>query len=236
LFSLNTAQGQNGSKNCGIFVELKKVNIHIAQEELVLLAHKCVYWPSIKGLIVSDLHFGKSSHFRKSGIPLSMGSQQQDLKKMDELINEFQPEKLIFLGDLFHSDHNTEWDQFCEWRNTHSSVEFILVRGNHDLLSMDYYGNANMQVIESLTIGRICLSHEPIQTNGGYNIHGHIHPGIKLVGKAYQSLRLPCFYIGKEVMVVPAFGKLTGLCIVEPKQEETIYGIADLNLIKFVPS
>lgn len=235
MFSLNTILSGNGSKNSGIFAWLEKVNIHIAGEEMVLLAHKCVYWPSIKGLIISDLHFGKSSHFRKAGIPLSMGAQQQDLKKMDELIVEFKPEKLIFLGDLFHSDHNAEWDLFCEWRNTHLSIEFMLIRGNHDLLSMDLYSGANMQVEESLNIGKICLSHEPVATKGGYNIHGHVHPGIKLVGKAHQSLRLPCFYIGKEVMVLPAFGKLTGLYTVEPKQEETIYGIANLSLIKFEP-
>ncbi len=200
------------------------------------MAHKCVYWPSIKGLIISDLHLGKSTHFRKSGIPLSMGSQKQDLEKMDALIDEFRPQKLIFLGDLFHSDHNIEWDLFCEWRKNHECLEFILIKGNHDLLSMDSYKKANMQVIESLSIGMICLSHEPLQTKGGYNIHGHIHPGIKLIGKAYQSLRIPCFYIGKEVMVLPAFGKLTGLYTVEPKQEETIYGIANLSLIKFEPS
>jgi DNA ligase-associated metallophosphoesterase len=236
LFSLNTIKLLFGSKNWGIFAGLEKVSIHIEKEEVVLLAHKCVYWPSIKGLVISDLHFGKSSHFRKSGIALSAGVQNQDLRKMDELIAEFQPEKLIFLGDLFHSGYNMEWDQFCEWRNNHSTLEFILILGNHDLLSLDSYQNAKMQVIESLMIGNICLSHEPIETKGGYNVHGHVHPGIKLVGKAYQSLRIPCFHIGREVMVLPAFGNLTGLYTIEPKHEETIYGIANLNLIKFEPT
>ena len=212
------------------------MSIHIEGEEVVLLAHKCVYWPSIKGLVISDLHFGKSSHFRKAGIALTQGVQNHDLQKMDELIAEFEPERLIFLGDLFHSDHNAEWDQFCQWRNSYLSIEFILIRGNHDLLSFDSYQNAKMRVIESFMIGNICLSHEPVETKEGYNVHGHIHPGIKLVGKAYQSLRIPCFHIGREVMVLPAFGNLTGLYTIEPKLEETIYGIANLSLIKFEPT
>lgn len=203
---------------------------------MLLLAHKCMYWPAIKALIISDLHFGKSTHFRKSGIPLSMGSQMQDLEKMDHLIKEHLPEKIFFLGDLFHSDHNTEWELFCKWKKSHSGIEFILLRGNHDLLDPFDYKRAGLIVTDTFILRNICLSHEPVEMKGGYNIHGHIHPGIRLVGKAYQSLRIPCFYIGKEVMIMPAFGKLTGLYTVEPKQEETIYGIANLSLIKFEPA
>lgn len=212
---------------------LEKVAINIAGEELILSGHKCVYWPSIKGLVISDLHFGKSGHFRKSGIALSRGSEEHDLKKMDALVGEFRPDKLIFLGDLFHSEHNAEWDLFCNWRKSHPALEFILIRGNHDLLLLDAYSHAEIQVIDSLMVGKVCLSHEPIETKEWYNIHGHIHPGIRLVGKAYQTLRLPCFYLGKEVMILPAFGKLTGLYTLEPKQQEMIYAIANLKLIKF---
>ena len=96
-------------------------------EEWMLLSEKCLFWPSQKMLIISDLHLGKSGHFRKSGIPLPLGSDTTDLQRIDKLIQVLSPIKIVFLGDLFHSTYNMEWELFSRWVKERSHLLFVLI-------------------------------------------------------------------------------------------------------------
>ena len=81
----------------------------------------------------------------------------------------------------------------------------------------------------SLSIGNILLTHEPMEEipTGTYNLAGHLHPGIRLVGKAKQSITLPCFYFGQQQGILPAFGSFTGLARIHPKKEDRIFVIVE---------
>jgi len=59
-------------------------------------------------LIISDLHFGKTGHFRKSGIAVPQGVYKEDLQRLVSQIQYFQPSQLIIVGDFFHSQLNKE--------------------------------------------------------------------------------------------------------------------------------
>jgi len=211
---------------------MKEVTLEIGGEEVILLADKAAFFPKHSTLIISDIHLGKSTHFRKAGIPLSAGAYHTDLKRMEELIKQTSPQTVVFLGDLFHSYHNVEWELFSQWLANYRNIEFILVEGNHDVLPVDIYERAGVVVKKFHRLNTIVLSHEPLKNNSGYNIYGHIHPGIKLYGKAYQSVKIACFHIGKNSMIMPAFGGLTGMYMMDVKADDLVYGIADLTLIK----
>lgn len=201
-------------------------------EDLRLLGQKALFWPTAQTLIISDLHLGKSGHFRKSGIPLTMGADQEDLMRVDHLIRTQEPKQIIFLGDLFHSDHNTTWEIFSNWARQYTHLHFILIQGNHDTLPAHHYEAAGIEVLDSYTINQVYFTHEPADNKKGYNISGHIHPGIRLTGKAKQSVRIPCFYITPRGMILPAFGRLTGLYLIEPKPGERVYGVVNSTLVK----
>ena len=51
---------------------------------------------------------------------------------------------------------------------------------------------------------------------------GHVHPGVKLGG-----MRLPCFWFGERVAILPAFGKFTGLHVMRPGSQpgERVYAV-----------
>jgi hypothetical protein len=51
------------------------------------------------------------------------------------LIEYFQPEKFIVVGDLLHAGDNSGVDKFCEWKAEFPNLEFHLVEGNHDRIS-----------------------------------------------------------------------------------------------------
>ena len=206
---------------------------HVFGQQLWLSAQRAIYWEAHKALIVSDLHFGKTGHFRKAGIAVPQSVYKEDLQRLVTLLHAFRAEQLIVVGDFFHSSANMELDLFRRWRHDFASLEVRLVRGNHDILHRDWYETSAIEVIEGdLRIDNLRFIHEPCDAlEGYYTFCGHIHPGIMLHGLGKQSLRLPCFYFGAAQCILPAFSKFTGLALVAPGKETAVFAIADNKLV-----
>ena len=153
-----------------------------------------------------------------------------DLRIVEALLNEYPIKEVILLGDLFHSYENNEWLDFIRFMEVFSHVNFILVKGNHDIL--ESYPDA-LKVVDRLTRSNFCFTHEMEKTKE-YNISGHIHPGFRIRGIAREGLTLPCFYFSKEHAVLPAFGQFTGLKKIRPKDGDKIFGIAENDVIELV--
>ena len=209
---------------------------HFLNQNLILLPKKAIFWEEEKALIISDLHIGKVGHFRKAGIAIPKLMEQEELATLSDLISECNPDKLIFLGDLFHSDMNNDWNWLLLWRELFPAVKMILIKGNHDILHEDYYAQANFEVYSELNIGPFLFVHDkddyktnPPETS--YILSGHIHPAIRLKGKARQSLLLSCFYFGKDAGVLPAFGKFTGKCCLPVFEKDKVFGILNNKVI-----
>src|ERR1700748_695420 len=174
------------------------ISFNLLNQDLLLLPQRAIYWQQEKALIVADVHLGKVGHFRKAGIAVPRDMEQSELAVLSDLIFEHKPEKLIFLGDFFHSDINSDWDWFILWRSQFSGLEIILVRGNHDIIDDSYYHQLNIQLYDHLLIGPFLMLHEPLTTDDlqqaeGYVFCGHIHPGVRLTGRGRQNITLSCF-------------------------------------------
>ncbi|GAB5527993.1 MAG: ligase-associated DNA damage response endonuclease PdeM [Roseivirga sp.] len=200
-------------------------------QTLLLLPEKAIYWKDQGMLILADVHLGKAGHFRKSGIPISDLVHSKDIYTIEKLINEFQPKEVVFLGDLFHSDHNQGWEIFRRWVRSKAPLQFRLILGNHDVLEAPAYRIKNLEVTEVLECAPFSLTHIPEETDH-YNLAGHIHPAVKMRGKGRQSLRLPCFYFGPENGILPAFGNFTGTARINIKKEDNLFVIADHKVVK----
>src|ERR1051325_5912256 len=99
------------------------------QQNLWLSAQRMVFWEEEKALIVSDLHFGKTGHFRKSGIPVPQSVYKEDLQRLVSQLQYFQPRQLIVVGDMFHSHANKELELFKKWRHDFPHLVIRLVKG-----------------------------------------------------------------------------------------------------------
>ena len=206
------------------------MTITILDHTFHLLPERALHWLDADTLIVTDLHLGKTGHFRKSGIAAPPQINQTNIYRLDSLVNRLKPNRLLILGDLFHSDINREWFQFEEWRGMYKQLDITLVSGNHDSLHSSFYNAAQLDVHDELFEENFHFIHnrpknDPIIQK--FIFSGHIHPGIKLKGKGRQSLRLPCFYQKKHQFIVPAFGEFTGLYLLPESDAEHIYPIAD---------
>lgn len=191
-----------------------------------------MYWEAEKCLFVSDTHFGKVSHFRKNGIAVPSRAIQQNWDRLTSLIDHYKPKELVFLGDLFHSTHNKEWETFQAVSDTFYDVELLLIEGNHDILNPQLYFNANIQLKETLVRGPFLFSHHPVETLKHFNIHGHIHPAVRLRGKGRQNMKLPCFYFGERYGIMPAFGNFTGTAIIPIKEGDQVFGLTENSVLK----
>jgi uncharacterized protein len=210
-----------------------KLKLHDIQFKL--LADKALYREDTHTMIIADLHLGKAMHFRKSGIAIPSQSAEQDYLRLHKMISSIQPKQIIFLGDLFHSGYNSEWNLFCEFINTYNEIEFILVIGNHDILARHHYKKLCITLIEDkIEQDGLILSHIPLENvpENYINISGHVHPGVILKGKGKQHIKLPCFYYCNRQLILPAFGSLTGLQLIEPQKKSEVFVIAGDKVIK----
>jgi len=210
------------------------VNITIRNQQLALLPQKALFWPDKKYLILSDLHLGKTGHFRKSGIAAPGKANLKNLDRLSKLIDFSEPQKLIILGDLFHSSANREWFQFEEWRKTLPDLNIVLVSGNHDQLHTSFYRSADIEVIDRMELGDFLLVHDAADLQEKSDktiISGHIHPGVKLKGKGKQRLRLPCFSVSDQEIILPAFGEFTGLHIIQPDESRKLFPVVENRVI-----
>jgi len=199
-------------------------------QDLLLLPQKAIYWKQKKALIVADVHLGKVGHFRKAGIAVPRDMEQSELSILSDLVDEHHPEKIIFLGDFFHSDINSDWDWFILWRSQFPKLEIILVRGNHDIIDDSYYHRLNIGLYDRLVIGPFLMLHHPLseedpEQTEGYAFCGHIHPGVRLVGNGRQQITLPCFAFGERQAILPSFGTFTGRVAIHSDKTDRIFAI-----------
>ncbi len=226
----------------------------VQNQQLWLSPERLAFWENEKALIISDLHFGKTGHFRKSGIAVPQSVYKEDLQRLVAQIQYFQPTQLIIVGDFFHSTANKELDLFKKWRENFSAISIHLIKGNHDILENEWYGSCDIQLYdEHLSLSEFSFIHDITvagqqisaiglhhsqrtanrkRQNTNYFFSGHVHPGIRVNGAGKQSLCFPCFYFGKDYAVLPAFSRFTGVAVIEPNKNENIFAIVQNKIVQ----
>lgn len=206
------------------------MNIQIQDQNFILHSSGALFWNEKKTVIISDVHLGKVTHFRKHGIAIPESAISENFRKITSVLEYFNPEKIIFLGDLFHSVKNSEWNLFEEWISNHNQKTY-LIAGNHDIIDQKHYDEIGIIVVDDLEIDDFLFTHHPTEKDIFFNFSGHIHPGIILRGLGMQSLKLRCFFHKPNQMILPAFGEFTGKFILKPEEDHLVYAIAGNEVI-----
>lgn len=223
--------------------------IDIANQTLCLLPQKALYWPQKKILVVADIHFGKAASFRALGVPAPHGTTAQNLMALDNLLQQFDVAQIVFLGDFLHAraaHTQAALDKLSAWRAQHSDLHLTLIRGNHDRHAGDPAAILQIEVVnEPYQIAPFLFCHHPDLEIGGerntvgsdekldvsvevnidsarYILAGHLHPAFRLRSRS-DSIRLPCFLVGAQRMILPAFGAFTGGHNVQPSATERVF-------------
>lgn len=207
----------------------------ITKNDQVLHLHPsgAVYWQQRDVLMLSDVHLGKSAHFRKFGMAVPSQADDLEFDKLLALIQQTQPDQLWILGDLFHSELNGEWHFFEQWVQS-VDIPITLVIGNHDVISSTRYEQLGVRITDQIITSGLQFTHEPKDGNiDVFNIAGHIHPAVKVQGVGRQRLKLPCFYCTENQLILPAFGTFTGNYAIKPRKSDQVFALADGEIICF---
>lgn len=215
-------------------MKLQTKEIECSGEVLTLTNQRALYWKRENMLVLSDVHIGKTAHFRKSGIAIPSQILQNDLKRLEKLIRHFDLKTILIVGDLFHAEVNRDIDTFKEWKAQFETISWRLVKGNHDRLHSLVYENLGFDVDseyhECLPF-RFVHEVEHYETNT-FCISGHTHPGVLIKSRGKQSIKLPCFQVSKSQLILPAFSEFTGLNTFGIEKETVCYAFTPTNLFE----
>jgi uncharacterized protein len=200
-------------------------------QPLRLLAGKAAFIAAGRTLLVADAHIGKAVSFRALGVPVPRGTTSETLAALTALVGSTSARRIVFLGDFLHSAHAhaaATLAAVAAWRAAHRGLELVLVRGNHDDRAGDPPRELGIVVVDEPFMQQgFALCHHPQRVAGAYVLAGHLHPCVTLGGRAGDHLRLPCFWLGDDVGVLPAFGAFTGMHAIRAAASERVFAIAD---------
>ena len=173
--------------------------------QLAARADGALWWPQQRLLCVSDLHLGKSERIaRRGGTLLPPYETRETLWRLEEAINQTDPQTVVCLGDSFddiNAAHAIDDETRTALVRLQAGREWIWIEGNHDPGPVDLGGTHRAE----LTISPLTLRHITDPDTQG-EISGHYHPKAAIAGAA----RKPCFLLDKTRLIMPAFGTYTG--------------------------
>lgn len=197
---------------------------------LVLLAERAAWLEAERTLLVADLHIGKATTFRALGVPVPRGTTSETLARLGDLVDRLRAERVVVLGDFLHgplAHAPATLATVAAWRAARPSLEIVLVRGNHDDRAGDPPSALGLAIVdEPYPFGGLALCHHPRRRAGAFVVGGHLHPCVHVSGRAWDTLRLPCFTVGHDVAVLPAFGAFTGMHPIEPGSDCRVFAVA----------
>ena len=207
-----------------------------ANADIVLLPGRAAFLPKTSTIVCSDIHLGKAATFRHAGIPIPEGSAQHDLKRLLNIIYDYNARRLLITGDLFHARSGCtpqvlkEFSDFCKQVQLSTSTDVVLVLGNHEQSLGKKFrpyeigiSRCENEIIEPPfhfvhDQTKLC-SVQP----GSFVIAGHVHPTITIKGTGRDRLTCRCFLKTGTTLTLPAFGSFTGGYKIHPTTRTRVW-------------
>ena len=200
-------------------LELKPERFHLLEtvsqpvavcgKQLIADNSGALYWPGEHTLLVADLHLEKASSYARNGTLLPPYDTRQTLTRLAEVIDRYEPARVIALGDSLHDVGAAQRMAAEDLEVLHimqEDREWLWLAGNHD---PDVGSRLGGRMCGALEVGGIALRHQPANGCITHEIAGHMHPAARLSMYGY-SIRRPCFVGNGRRLVMPAFGAFAG--------------------------
>lgn len=207
-----------------------------------------------KTLLVADLHLGKESVFQKAGIAIPHGSTAKTLDRLSELASAHPVQRVLVLGDLLHAKIGLTPSLELAMRDMfsdHPQVNWTLVAGNHDRGAIGALRALGWDVLtppvdeafwqwvhdpdEARTDVVAGSQSNALSLDRRLTMAGHLHPSVRLRLSRNESVRLRCFWLRPNMIVLPAFGGWTGTHAIEAATGDRIIACVDGALMELSP-
>lgn len=171
-----------------------------------------LYWPEERLLVAADLHLEKGTSYAGSaGRLLPPYDSAQTVARLERLIEAYRPLRVVALGDSFHDRRGAarlDDAVAARIRVLSDRVDWIWIHGNHDPKPPQQLGGRGAVEI---AIGPLVFRHDAHEERHGEGgeVIGHYHP-VASVSTRGRSFRRRCFAIGRDRLLMPAFGAYAG--------------------------
>ena len=147
--------------------------------------------------VIADVHLGYEWARAAGGDCLPAHSLRETIAKLAVLLGRFPMDRLVVAGDLVESPRRcrrTEADlkALYTWLDDRE-IELVPILGNHD-------PQGARRVPLSLEVGGWTIHHGHRAVTADRTISGHHHPVLRS-----GSVNAPCFLVGPDRIVLPAF-------------------------------
>ena len=188
---------------------------------LVLDARRAVFLPEFSVLAVADLHLGYSWAQRSRGLLLPVETPDSTPSRLTDLVRDHAPQTVVLLGDLVQRAIalpalRTALEDLCR---SLAGTQIVLCLGNHDLrfeqLASDWH--VPITITPELRLGRwrLCHGDDPpakagtppmiLESEPPLTVIGHEHPAVELNDGLATRVRVPCFLVSDNLVILPAF-------------------------------
>ncbi len=194
------------------------VTVEVGGETLLLMPERAAFVRSSATLLVSDLHWGKAETMAAYGMASVPGVLEVELARLAGAAERVGAKRVVVVGDLVHAQAGLtrSLSMQIEAFRERFCVPMQLVTGNHDArVGSLPKGWEIEEVGYSLSLGTLLLRHVPPFESGvaveaeRLVVSGHVHPCVT-VGEGASRVRARCFWLSREVLLLPAFSDLAG--------------------------
>lgn len=190
------------------------------------------YFPEKNFCVISDLHIGLEDKLIEQGISFPFNELKYLKKDLKQIINRFNPQKIIYNGDVLHKFGDIppsvpkKLEEIIEVFNG----EQIFLKGSHDTMLETILNNKGYELKNEYHTKKIAITHgnriineiKPIEYE--LLVLGHDHPSIEIQGE-----KKDCFLFQKNciqntnVLVQPSFSQLSeGVKVNDIKPEDLL--------------
>jgi putative SbcD/Mre11-related phosphoesterase len=178
-------------------------------ENVLLDSRLALFHEGEKWLALADLHFGFELSQRMAGNLFPLWGMQSIETRLRELLRDYQPLKLILVGDLVH-DKSGAHEFFSLITRLREQTDVILIGGNHDIAinrASSNSASSRLDLVDSFATDRYEFHHGNCERkrNGRIQIIGHFHPAATLRDGAGLRLKFPALVQETNCWVLPAF-------------------------------
>lgn len=198
--------------------------------EAILDSRRALFVPDAGILALADLHLGYTWVQRRRGALLPVNTPDTAGARFESLIQSYQPKSCVLVGDVVHQAvalPAIQEELQTLARRLPVTTEWIICPGNHDqqLPALLTRLGLRAEVTSVWTSGRYRFHHGDrvvvgtpnatgfaLQADSDFHIIGHEHPALRLGDGVATSAKVPCFLLGANALVLPAFSDWASGC------------------------
>lgn len=213
---------------------MEERRVTIVGHEVAIRGDRSALLTRSRELLVGDLHLGRPESAQARGLAVPAAAPREELERLTCAVAASDAVRLIVLGDLFHDPRAItpeRRDELVAALLAAAGVPVELVRGNHDRVDGTVLERLGLVVRERAISREGLILHHGYEPSGDTpTIAGHLHPVAMLTAPG-ERLRLPCFVVREQSIVLPAFGRFTGGAVVGRSPDARRFAVLDGALI-----